>query len=712
MRIALHVLAALSLSATACEDSSKGDPSEPQPPGPAGQGDVMGQPSPPDTGPQIMPGPMDAGALPDISVGEIVAERIMTWVCDSGFGAEALDEDLELAEVAGGDAVIRIDPAGEPCTFHLSVSAPGEETTRLTETPSGYLLAAGVERDGVRAVCASRIEHRAAAEEGQEDPDGRMVRRETTGVSVICAVGAGETWTAPFEVVASSGEFAPWVVALTDDGDGGYTLTYDRDFSFQFLNLTPGGRPESDGSYTVGFSVDAEGAVTVAEPEKLADELVGAPEPEDPEQCPAGVIDPDDPRCAPRCGDGTCDPDEACDTCEDCGPCALMVDDADEPGYAEVEGEWANAEGHDDFSRWTEAGRATFTFDAMLPGWKSLSVHHPRDANSATAAVYRIIEGEQEVARFVEDQRGEPSEWVLLGRFPSRGDFLVELSSAGAGRLRADAIRVEQIEAPPPVVDDGDGLYAETEGRWSGGAGGHDGDHRSSVGGVATFTLPIQPGVHQLAVYVPDAPQASTRADLTIASDGRFVAGMTVDQRSASGWLELGRYRLDGQRVTLTWTGTDDLPVLADAARVGRHADLNRAGEVAVDDGDPLFLVDGQWAPAAGGGVGGDARWSRDPVGRARWQFSGLAPDFYDVLVAWPADPANTTVATYSFSAGGGEIGQVVADQTAPNPGWLRIGTVWAASPVIEVSLTREGRGTVYADAIKLVSTSCEDCTR
>jgi hypothetical protein len=707
MRRALPMLSLLLVFA--CDDTAPGGGALE----PGADTGVMGQPPPPDGAMSVDPGRLDAAVLPDLAPDPQVAQRIMTWVCDGGFDDDATPEDLELAEVAGGDAVLRIAPAEAPCTFHLEVAAPDEAPIRVSDTPSGYLLAAGVERSGVRAVCASRIEHRAADEEGQADPAGRMVRRETTGVSIVCGVGVGERWTPLFEVVPSSGDSAPWVTALSDNGDGGYTLTYDRDFSFQFLNLTPLGRPDADGTYTVDFSVDAEGALTLGAPQKMSDAMAGAPaEAEDPDACPAGLIDPSDPRCAPRCGDGTCDPDEGCDRCEaDCGLCALVMDDAHEPGYLELDGEWQDAPGRDEFSRWTDAGRARYTFDGLHPGWKSLAVSHPGGADSTGGALYRVLEGAQEVARFVEDQRVPvDGEWKVLGRFPSRGDLTVEISALESGRLRADAVRVARAEAPPPVVDDGDGLYREVDGEWRPGLGGHDGDHRASVGGTATFTLPTRPGIYAIAVHLPDAPLASARAELTLSSDGAFVAAITLDQRAARGWLELGRYRLPGQQLQLTWTGQDDLPLLADAVRAEPAEDLDRRPEHSVDDGDATQLLDGLWAPSAAGGEGGDAHWTRDPDARARWQFTGLAPDFHDVLVAWPSDPDNTAAATYSFSTAGGGLGQVIVDQTAANSGWVRIGTVWTGAPVLTVTVTREGGGTLYADAIKLVSTACADC--
>ena len=43
------------------------------------------------------------------------------------------------------------------------------------------------------------------------------------------------------------------------------------------------------------------------------------------------------------------------------------------------------------------------------------------------------------------------------------------------------------------IVDDGDGLYREIAGEWQSGEGGLEGDHRTSVGGSAAYTMTIRP---------------------------------------------------------------------------------------------------------------------------------------------------------------------------------------------------------------------------
>ena len=202
------------------------------------------------------------------------------------------------------------------------------------------------------------------------------------------------------------------------------------------------------------------------------------------------------------------------------------------------------------------------------------------------------------------------------------------------------------------------------------------------------------------------------------------MSEVVLDQRKDGGdWLSLGRYRIDGLSSTLTVTSGEDSVVIADAVRHERrdrvHVGTPMEGapgllgaEYTVDDGQAFYLENGPWI-AADDGYGGDARSSIADNAAAAWQFAGVAPDVYDVLVSYEANAQNTQTAEYIINNGSAVIGRAAIDQREANAGWRKIATVTVTAPTVVVNLVRlAGGGVLRADAIKLVSTRCTDCQR
>lgn len=707
-------LAALVLLAMACDDQSA-RPTDATPTADRGvdQGRL-------DLGAADMVVP-DRGGLPDqgpaTDFGVRVAHRVMIWVCDTRFARMADAEALQLSEVTGGDGVVALRPVDEPCTFDL-LYVEGEDETTLSATPGGYLLSLGAHADAQRVVCASRIEHHAADDGGMPDIAGDRVQRETTGVALQCAAWSDGAWGRMQTLIEPSLDWAPWIVGVEATGDGGFRVRYDRDFSFQFMNLTQAGRPPEDGTYAIDLRVGADGSLVAGAPERVADDIAGAPDTAvDPDACPNspdGVRDLDDPRCAPKCGDQRCGANESCSDCPaDCGVCSIWVDDADQPGYSELIGDWQTADGFGETARWTEDGVAAFRVAGLAPGWKQLWARHPSGANATEFAAYRVVEGERISAEIIEDQRDAPADdWRLIGTLFTRGNFSVELAKVGPGRLYADAIRVDVVEPPAPLVDDGDGLYRETSGVWTRAPGGHGDDHRASADGSAEFAQPIVPGVNEISVHTPSVPMASQHAAFTLSADGSHIATVAINQRNQTDeWVTLGLFRLNALRATVSVASQDGLPAIADAVRFDARPDLMGGGEFVVDDGDALYREVGAWSPSDQGGVDGDSRWSRAADASAHWQFTGLAPDAYDILVRVAPDARNTIAAEYVIRAGGAELARVSVDQSQQT-GWVNLGRFRVTSPTIAVDLSTAAAGTLRADQVKLVSPHCEACAR
>ena len=190
------------------------------------------------------------------------------------------------------------------------------------------------------------------------------------------------------------------------------------------------------------------------------------------------------------------------------------------------------------------------------------------------------------------------------------------------------------------------------------------------------------------------------------------MASVAINQRNQTDeWVTLGLFRLNALGAIVSVASQDGLPAIADAVRFDRRPNLMGGGEFVVDDGDALYREAGAWSPSDQGGVEGDSRWSRAADASAHWQFTGLAPDAYDVLVRVAADPRNTIAAEYVIRAGGAELGRASVDQSQQT-GWVNLGRYLVSSPTVSISLSQSAAGTLRADQIKLVSPHCAACDR
>lgn len=211
---------------------------------------------------------------------------------------DAMPPELPVASVSGPSAQVLIRASGTgPCLFDLLVREPGREDVVLSASPGGYLLTVAARLDGgTLVVCASRTDH---------TPLGQGFHR-VDAVTVECGrVGDGAPdLLAP--VVVPEGDYAAWVRDLAPDGAGA-VLTWARDFSFQFLNLTDAGRPAEDGIYRTELSGGAKpGATTIvsAVQNPLAESVASGWEPtQEEKEDMAGTIDFDPGPCTAGCSE-------------------------------------------------------------------------------------------------------------------------------------------------------------------------------------------------------------------------------------------------------------------------------------------------------------------------------------------------------------------------------------------------------------------------
>jgi len=196
--------------------------------------------------------PSDTAEPPPLEPGaERPVEVVRTFHCaPEGVGAE-----LVVGRVEGTDDLLVLRPAPATCAFHLyhRRQRDGHETRLSGDGGSGWLFAAGVTLpDGRVVVCANDVHHVADVASG-----GRWVAE----VTLACATTRADGSFGPMRaVVVPGGEWAAWLRALEVDASGeAVVLSWARDFSYQFMNLSDAGRPAEDGVYRTIVTLGADG---------------------------------------------------------------------------------------------------------------------------------------------------------------------------------------------------------------------------------------------------------------------------------------------------------------------------------------------------------------------------------------------------------------------------------------------------------------------
>lgn len=197
-------------------------------------------------------------APPEADENEVPVTVVREFICDP----EAVGSQMPVADTVGapGEGVV-IEPGAAPCSFTLVYQA-GASRSVLSSAPSGFLLTAARKfSDGVRAVCASEVVHR----------DVGSGRREVDEVLLHCWTSATASFTATTVAVKPDGAWAAWIHGLEPipGRTGAFYALWARDFSFQFMNMSDQGRPETDGIYRTELFFDG-GALTVGATTKVS----------------------------------------------------------------------------------------------------------------------------------------------------------------------------------------------------------------------------------------------------------------------------------------------------------------------------------------------------------------------------------------------------------------------------------------------------------
>ena len=183
-------------------------------------------------------------------------KRVRSFICR----APDMGSQQDVADIAGGDEKekVFIRPTDDKCHFHLLYRSARGHETQLTQKPGGYLFARAIAvADGTRVICASDTVHIGA-------PDGKPNQRLSQQVPIRCWAGTGNGFASGDPVVPGNPEYAAWIQSVEVDpaNPATYRVTWVRDFSFQFLNMSDTGRPPTDGIYVTSFSRNGERVVS------------------------------------------------------------------------------------------------------------------------------------------------------------------------------------------------------------------------------------------------------------------------------------------------------------------------------------------------------------------------------------------------------------------------------------------------------------------
>jgi YD repeat-containing protein len=134
------------------------------------------------------------------------------------------------------------------------------------------------------------------------------------------------------------------------------------------------------------------------------------------------------------------------------------------------------------------------------------------------------------------------------------------------------------------------------------------------------------------------------------------------------------------------------------------------------DDGGAGWSSSGTWTPDSGGS-GGDHRYAVGVGNSATWTFQPTRGRYYEVLVNWAANPANSAAAPYTVYDGTTAstrywrswVDQVDAPPEHPvfaGNGWMSLGIFWMGSDTLTIQLSGVDGARVDADAVKIIEVS------
>ncbi len=393
-------------------------------------------------------------------------------------------------------------------------------------------------------------------------------------------------------------------------------------------------------------------------------------------------------------------------------PPAVQVIDNGDAAFAAT-GEWTQwtGQGYEGDIHESLAGtgqdNANWTFERILPGKYRVAATWTVYTNRATDSPFTVLDNNTALGTVDVNQQLAPAgfsennaQWQYLdGAYTITGNTLVvELTDDANGRVNADAIRIERIDAVPEID-----VRLE-------GAGIADGVTVIDLGPTTTgtqlqktFTVRNLGGsdlVLSEPITVPEGfSLVSSFAATTLATDETTTFTVSLNAAAAgsfSGDVSFSSNDADESPFTFTVEGVVEDPP---AVQI-------------VDNGDTSFSTVGAWSQWSGQGYENDIHESLAGNGAdvASWTFANPLPGYYRVAATWTTHSNRATDATFDVLIDGvNSTSATVNQQVAPNDlvdantnwQWLG-GTLLVESGDVVVQLNDAADGRVNADAIRL----------
>jgi len=406
-----------------------------------------------------------------------------------------------------------------------------------------------------------------------------------------------------------------------------------------------------------------------------------------------------------------------------------IIDDGD-PGYSHSNG-WTNATNtlsyqldYEYHAPGNGSGTAAWTFASLPAGTYQVYARWSAFGNRATNAPYSVFDGSTQLGTVLVNQQlpptGDQSEgitWQLLGTYTtSSGKLVVRLNDNANGYVTADAIRIVSggIPAQSPEMD-----VAGYE------HGINTNDITPSVDDATDFgTLAATSNSVNHTFQITNTGNADLHltGDARVQITGDGASDFTVVTQppltiapgvSSSFQIMFHPTQVGLRTATVVIPNDDDTEHPYTFQIQGTGADAGPS-EFTIDDSTFGFSTsNNNWATnsnstAFAGQVHTVAAGSGS--NKAYWNFNGLAPGSYDVLVTWIPFGNRATNAPFTVSDGSGSQSTLLVNQqqapvgtTADGVTWRLLTTQAVVNGSLSVMLTDQANGYVVADAVRLV---------
>jgi hypothetical protein len=383
---------------------------------------------------------------------------------------------------------------------------------------------------------------------------------------------------------------------------------------------------------------------------------------------------------------------------------------------------------------------AAYWTTSVQPGLYDVAATWVAGSNLSPGVVYGIYDANWNLLGYgLVNQQAAPNQfadqgvdWNRLGTFNVTTGSLLRVilwNSGAGGQVCADAVRITPVGALTVNNADQGSASCSAQGGWSTQSTGLYGNSLVSTttagtsGSVAFWTVPVEPGLYDLAATWTAAGNLSTNALYAVYDANWNLIGYGIVNQQAApnqfsdqgvGWDRLGTFQAPGNllRVAL-WNSAADGQVCADAVR------FQPVSARIINDGDrgsSTFSAQGPWTTTSQG-FDGDSLVSSGTAGSnassAFWTTS-LAAGQYDVSVTWTANSSLSASAVFAiYGANWNLLGYGIVNQkTAPNQftdqgvGWVNLGSaVQVTGGLVHVALFNSSAdGNVCADAIRIQS--------